>query len=284
MTFLRSLSRKRSRPEEGEESFLARGRDTLGQTLSKDEIARPLSLTLVMALLAVLLGMALVNLLALVSLASREPPVYVELQDGRTIGTNAIGHYERTEQSILRFVRERMEGLMNWRGYLEPRTPEEARSPRPDPGVPVEGGRKIATGAYEAGFALDEVFRREFLSKLAALTPQEIFATAQASGRPAFSSTQVLLDIRFLAPPRPVAPGQWKVRMVAKLLYVRASDRLGRAIAFNKEVFVRAVEFPAPKARPTDTEAILLRAREAGLEIYAIRDFDRDDLKAEEPN
>jgi hypothetical protein len=226
--------------------------------------------------------------------ASRKAPTLVELGDGQTIRTIVTSASSRSDETIHRFVIEEMTQLMTWRGTLPTLTLEDAQSPpRPDPGVSIAQGKKVATGTSQAAWGLAESFRTEFLTLVSALTPQEIFtsdsgATAALSpfmGAPkpanqqAGQGTQVVLIVKYLSAPQVLSDGKWKLKMVANLIYVRPSDGIGKVIAFNKEIYVQAVEPPTLQGSETPTELAIARVRKSGLEIYAMRDLLREDIK-----
>jgi hypothetical protein len=76
-----------------------------------------------------------------------------------------------------------------------------------------------------------------------------------------------------------IEPGKWKVVVIANLLVLDQSDITGKAIPFNKEVYIKAVE--APEFQPGLSGIVLAvqQMRASGLEIYAIRDLIKDDIK-----
>lgn len=214
--------------------------------------------------------------LYLMARLSRKPaPSLVQLVDGRAIQTAPQGHLERTPETIRRFLNETMTLMFSWSGTLPPETVEEAKSPKPDSGVLVQNkqmrGNRVTTATWEASFALAEDFRKPFVEKLATLTPDSVFDKKGTKG---------LLVIRRIGEPQAIAPGKWKVAVIANLILFSSQDRVGSAIPFNKEVFVAATTPPTqPLAEKADgLEQIVYRTRQAGLEIYAMRDLPKEDL------
>jgi hypothetical protein len=209
-------------------------------------------------------------------LASRPTPNLVQLIDGRAVKVAPQAYLAREPETIRRFVNETMTLMFSWSGTLPPATVEEAKSPQPDPGIEVQTkdkkSAKVATATWEASFALSEEFRKPFVLKLAELTPNTIF---QGQG------SQGLLVIRRISDPQVVEPGTWKVALIANLILFNRQDQVGNAISFNKEIFVRSVEPPALplEEQSSGLEQIVYRIRQSGLEIYAIRDLPREDLK-----
>lgn len=223
-------------------------------------------------------GLHLLTMVALLLLYSsysrlsrKPPPTLVQAADGSVMKVSPLASSERTPEVIQRFTGETMSLLMNWSGKLPPKTVEEANDPQLDPGVPIKtakGDRKVSSAAYQASFALSEDFRKEFIKKIVDLTPQEVFA----------GQAQVLLVTREVGVPEKIADGRWKVKLIANLVTFRSGDNVGVPIAFNKEVFLQAVDSPEPAKESTDLAKAVYQIRQAGLEIYAIRDYERDNL------
>lgn len=205
-------------------------------------------------------------------LAQKAPPSLVQLDTGKAITVVPLGNKERTPQVVSKFVADTMILMMNWSGTKPPVSVEEVTKPVPDPGVDIRAvgvsRGKIATAAWQAGFALSEDFRKEFLKKLVEITPSGVFT----------GSTQVALVPLSIQAPQKIAEGKWKVKMVANLIVFDKGNNLGDVIPFNKEIFVQAVEapeFPSNKAGVAD---VIYQMRSSGLEIYAIRDLTQENL------
>ncbi len=210
-------------------------------------------------------------------LSRKPPPSLVQLVDGRAVRVAASGSLDRTPETIKHFVGQTMALMFNWSGTLPPASkPGQKNVPQSDPGVTIQTkeigskGEKVTTPSFEASFAISENFRPEFLQKLATLTPRSIFS----------GSTQVMLLVTHLSEPQQLGPGQWKVKMVANLLTFEQGDNTGKAIPFNKDVYVRSIDtplLPLPEG-VSSLHQTAYQIRQAGLEIYAIRDLQREDL------
>ncbi|HEY9690642.1 MAG TPA: hypothetical protein V6D15_00380 [Oculatellaceae cyanobacterium] len=205
------------------------------------------------------------------NLARKDPPSLVQLSDGETVAVTALGNKERTPQVVSYFVVKTMTAIMNWSGTITTTKAEkETTKPSVDPGinlntkVGVKG--RVTTSAWQAGFALSEDFRKEFLQKVAQLIPQGVFV----------GSTQVALVPLEVRPPQQIASGKWKVAMVANLMVFDKGSNLGEVIPFNKEIFVQAVEVP-PFAT-NGVAALIHKVRSSGLEIYGIRDLKQENM------
>lgn len=196
-------------------------------------------------------------------LARKAPPNLVQLEGGRTIATTPLDSQERTPAVIQRFVRDTLTMLLAVSGTL----PGEPSMPDKGIEVPDTSGKRVTTIAQQASFGLSQDFRQTFLQALAHQTPQDVFRSGgMASERTAYVIQEV-------SSPQPLAPGQWKVIVVGSLIQQSSTHQVGHAIAFNREVFVRVVTPPDVSLYTTDLEREIAQIRQAGLEIYAIREF-----------
>ncbi|MBD1922594.1 hypothetical protein H6F77_16110 [Microcoleus sp. FACHB-831] len=206
------------------------------------------------------------------SLSKKSPPTLVQLDTGEAITVAPLGNKERTPQVVKKFTIDTMTLMLNWSGTKPPSTVEEATKPVLDPGVDVgsavPGRAKVTTAAWQAGFALSEDFRKEFLAKLAEITPSGVFKSA----------TQVALVPLEIQEPQKIAEGKWKIKIVANLIVLDKGNNLGQVIPFNKEIFIQAVESPVFPGDKGGVAAIIYQVRTSGLEIYAIRDLQQENL------
>ena len=205
-------------------------------------------------------------------LNKKPPPSLVQLETGKAIKVAPLGNVERTPQVVSRFVSDTMTLMMNWSGTLPPNTVEENAKPLQDKGVDVvergARGNKVASRAWQASYALSSDFRQEFLRKLASMTPQGVFK----------GTTQVVLIPLSIQSPTKIGEGKWKVKMIANLNVFSQSNNLGEIIPFNKEIFVRAVIAPTEPINTSDLATVIYQVRASGLEIYAIRDLQAENL------
>jgi hypothetical protein len=227
--------------------------------------------TLVIQVIVLLLSMWQAGSLA--GLNDKQTPTLVQLEDGKAIRVGAMAYKERTPATIRRFVGDTMTMLMNWSGTLPPTTPEEAKNPKLDPGVSLgltgaNSSNKIAQTTWQAGFAFNESLRPEFLKLIASITPQNVFS----------GGTQAVLVINYLSEPTKIEEGKWKIGMVSNLLVFNKGDKLGKAVAFNKEFFIKAVEAPRTPEGASALEKTVYNIRQSGLEIYAVRELARGNL------
>ncbi len=194
-------------------------------------------------------------------LANKPPPSLVQLADGKTVVAAPLASNERSPEVIRRFAKETLTALMSWSGDLP--SPDGTARTISDQGVRLKSARgKITTPAYNASFALSEDFRRDFLVKLAELTPAGVF---NGSTKVVFVPLQIQTPVR-------IDEGKWKVVIVANLA-VFSRNNLGDVIPFNKEVYLQAVEAPTYKDFQDESAVRIAQARASGLEIYTIRDL-----------
>lgn len=199
-------------------------------------------------------------------LAAKPAPSLVQLASGKSIQVIAVGSKDRTPDVILNFTKDTLSLLLTWTGTLPNLEGEEAA---PDPGVSISGASgsestRITTSAYQAGFALSEDFRKEFLLELGEIMPNGIFANGAA---------QVVFVPLEISQPTQIEPGKWRLSLVANLMVFDQQSVLGEPIPFNKEIFVQAVEPPEFNADLVGFAQAIQQIRASGLEIYAIRDL-----------
>ncbi|MEH1922035.1 hypothetical protein [Nostoc sp.] len=204
-------------------------------------------------------------------LSLRKPPNFVQLIDGKPVAN--IDDLAREPEAIRRFVSKTMISMFSWSGTLPPQTIEEVANPKSDLGIlintPQGGSQKISTSSWVASFAFSEDFRKGFLSTVAEMTPPEVF-----SENPSQAMTSQLV-IKRVYPPKEIAPGKWRVGMVADLIQ---KNRVGGAkliIPFNKDFLVRATDYFAnPQTdNSTDLQKAIYSVRTDRLEIYEIRNL-----------
>ena len=214
--------------------------------------------------------------LAYTRLVAKKPAAaLVQLTDGTSIAVGEMANHERDPEIIRKFVTDSLIYLMNWSAdlpYTEPTSKFDTGATAPkDVGVDIEleNGftEKVTTPAWQASFTLEEAFRTEFLQKLAKMTPNDIFAGGK----------EVVLKIREVSPPEPVEgePGKWSIDVVADLMLYSPDAPEGRAISFNKRIYVQAIDVPSPPAPDslTPLSTAIYSVRLSGLEIYGMRDL-----------
>jgi len=204
-------------------------------------------------------------------LSLRKPPNFVQLIDGKPI--TVTDDLQRKPEEIRQFINKTMTSIFNWSGKLPSGDIEEMTKPKPDPGIVIKTAQgvnqKISTSSWIAGFALSEDFRKGFLSKIAEITPPEIF-----SNNPSQAMSAQLI-IKRVYPPQQIAPGKWRVGMVANLIQKKQSDERRIITPFNKDLLVQAIDdFSTPLTdNYSDLQKAIYSIRADKLEIYEIRDL-----------
>ncbi len=234
---------------------------------------------LVVSILFGILGLTALNSLGLIaligayaSLASQKPPTLVQLVGGKAITAIAVENKARSPEIVKQFVTQQILALMTWTGEL-PSDGTQNSKPVLDPGVEVTSGqglkKKITTIAWQASFGFSEDFRKGLLSSIAELTPMEVFS----------GGSKVILVPQSITAPEEIEKGKWKVNLVANLVTFSPSNQVGESVPFNKEIFVQAIDIPNLKSDASPLEQAIFKVRASGLEIYAMRDLTRVDLK-----
>lgn len=209
------------------------------------------------------------------NITNQKPPTFIELINGQPGTSNH--QLQRNPEAIRQFVSTTMTAVFNWTGNLPPQTIEDVTNPQPDSGITVKTpqgyNKKIATSSWVASFGLSEDFRQGFLAQIADMTPAEIFSRGSHQGITA------QLVIQRVYPPENIAPGNWRVGMVANIVQQR-SDKQKILTPFNKDFLVRAVDsFEHPLATEiTPLQQAIYKLRSQNLEIYEITDLCLNDV------
>lgn len=204
-------------------------------------------------------------------LSLRKPPSFVQLVDGQPVA--AVDDTETNPEAIRQFVSKTIASMFNWSGTLPPQNIEEVTKPKPDLGILIKTpqgiSQKVTTSSWIASFALSEDFRKGFLSEIAAMTPPEVFARDPKQAM----SAQII--IKRVYPPQKIAPGKWRVGMVADLIQKKQADNRKIIIPFNKDLLVRTVDyFPYPLANNVSVlQKAIYSIRSERLEIYEMRNL-----------
>jgi hypothetical protein len=218
----------------------------------------------------VVLAVQLLLFFSYSNLSKKPVPTLVQLSSGEAIATTTLGNKERSPEVISKFVSKTMTMLMSWSGTLPGDNTGAEQTADPGVDIQIAGGKgKITTPTFQAAFAISEDFRKEFLAALAELTPSNVFA----------GTVKVVFVPLEIQKPIQIEPGKWKVIVVSNLLVLDQSNIAGKAIPFNKEVYIRAVEVPEFQPYLTGIMLAVQQARLSGLEIYAIRDLIKEEIR-----
>lgn len=212
---------------------------------------------------------------AFIGLKDKAPPAMVQLEAGKTIAVEPLDSRQRTPAVIQKFVKDQLTLLMSASGQI-PGAGSEGAIAVSDPGVEIsiDGGRaKVTTLARLASFGISEDFRSAFVRDLAKRTPQDVFSASAVQ-------RQRVLIVQDVSVPEPVAEGQWKVTIISSLVDFESGDPVGAPKPFNKEVFVQSVPVPTINDFSSQLEKEIAEVRQAGLEIYAIRNYVRGNIRS----
>ncbi|MEM6255064.1 MAG: hypothetical protein AAF821_19280 [Cyanobacteria bacterium P01_D01_bin.156] len=204
-------------------------------------------------------------------LAKKPAAALVQLTDGTSIRVTETPNQQREPEIIRKFVSDSLIYLMNWSADLPAAEPtskfDTAATVPQDTGIEVTLAdgftKKVTTPAWQASFTLEEEFRTEFLQKLATMTPEDIFA----------GHKEVVLKIREVGYPADQDPGSWSVDVVADLMVYSPQTPTGKAVPFNKRIYVQSIDVPAPPETLTPLATAIYAVRRSGLEITGMRDL-----------
>ena len=225
---------------------------------------------------AVSILLQIVVLISVFGVARKPPPVLVQRYDGESINVKGIPANSRDSQAISRFTGEVLTMLLSWSGYLPPETLAERTQPKRDVGVKVEGDNKqyvLPTSSWEASFALEPEFKKEFLPKLAQFVPQAIF-----DGR-----VRTFYAPQLIGEPISLGQGRWKLDVIGNIHIIEQNNQLRDSISFNRTVYVRAITPMFERGLPDESEhnklaLKVLQIRAAALEIYAITELEDKEI------
>jgi len=201
------------------------------------------------------------------SIARKPAPAMVQLLDGHSVAMEPVETHQRTPATVRQFTKDSLGLMFTWNSKIQS-SKDEANSGKSDsvkdPGVSVGTGR-ITTSSWQASFALREDFRNSFLEQVAKLTPSDVFN----------GDAQSVLSFESVSQPKLIKPGEWQIDLVANLLIFDSTHPQGKAIPFNKTVFVTAVE---PTTDPlaehsSPIQKAVYHVQASGLQIREIRDL-----------
>jgi hypothetical protein len=208
-------------------------------------------------------------LIATVKVANRPEPRLVQLLDGRSVLTEPTANRERSPETIRLFTNNVLSMLFTWNAVTQAPDAAGVIQTSTDQGVDV-GGTRATTKSWQASFALSEDFRGSFLEAVGKMTPDEVFQ----------AKAQSVFNIQTISDPIEVGDGEWVVEVVANLIIFDQKAPRGRAIPFNKEILIRAIDPPSdPLAKDaTPIQQAVYQVRSAGLEITEMHEL----VKSEE--
>ena len=192
---------------------------------------------------------------------SRSMPTFITRGNGETETLEFFTGNDRSPTLIKFFAQKTMSGIYTWRNTL----PEKGNIS--DPGISVEGGRKIPTTAYRYTLALEPEFANSYRKQLG-----ELQSIVQGTGN---SSVQTAYIIEQVSEPESLGSGKWKVKVAGTQLIVNSSNEQPKKLNINVEMTVRAVPPPLLSEVTRKYEDIGIAkaaqiARAEGLEVISI--------------
>ncbi len=202
-------------------------------------------------------------------LSQRQPPNFVELNADKSATVN--DNLSREPEIIKQFVSKTMVLMFAWSGTLPSQRIEDIIKPRLDTGIPIKTPKglvsKVTTSSWLASFGLSEDFRQGFLSEIASMTPPEVFLS---NPNQKISSELIIKRINL---PEKIAPGKWRVSLVADLIEKIQGREV--IIPFNKDILVRATDYFSYVLtnKASSLQQAIYDMRSNKLEIYEIRNI-----------
>jgi hypothetical protein len=206
-------------------------------------------------------------------LSSRPVPTLVQMADGTAISVKEMGNRDRSPELVQRFTTDSLILLMSWQQKLPSAdvAPDGTPILVDDPGIKVETDNRrqnhVTSRAFQASFAFSETFRADLLKMIASMTSPKVFT----------GQVQTALVFDAVTEPEPIKEGEWRVSVVGRLVQSDLEAEITNTIPFNKEVLLRAVDtppLPADSKFASPFESAVYAVRQAGLEIYSMKDIE----------
>jgi hypothetical protein len=206
-----------------------------------------------------LFGIAIIGMLF--AAISRSMPTFITRGNGETETLEFFTGNDRSPTLIKFFAQKTMSGIYTWRNTL----PEKGNIS--DPGIAVEGGRRIPTTAYRYTLALEPEFANSYRKELS-----ELQSIVQGNGN---SGVQTAYIVEQIGEPESLGSGKWKIKVAGTQLIVNNNKEQPRKLNINVEMIVRAVVPPLLSEVTRKYEDIGIAkaaqlARAEGLEVISI--------------
>ncbi len=241
---------------DGQEEYLV---DSSATISSKNIITGWKIATFGLLVFNALFGIAIIGMLF--AAISRSMPTFITRGNGETETLEFFTGNDRSPTLIKFFAQKTMSGIYTWRNTL----PEQGNIP--DPGIAVEGGRKIPTTAYRYTLALEPEFANSYRKELS-----ELQSIVQGNGN---SGVQTAYIVEQIGEPESLGSGKWKIKVAGTQLIVNNNKEQPRKLNINVEMIVRAVVPPLLSEVTRKYEDIGIAkaaqlARAEGLEVISI--------------
>ena len=220
--------------------------------------------------------LGLVNILYTRQITRKEFPTLVQTDSGDTIKIGFESPDYRSPETIKSFVADTLYYLMTMTSYGAGSSEVSSLNPNRAKAKPIKvsvNGNQgaITQTAWLASEALESKFADTFRSKLAEMTPPDVFTGAE----------EIILKIDYIEDPIQIKDdkdrwlGAWTVNVIANLKVYRTQKGEVKTIPFNKKVTIRPIDPPPVHSIEEFGElAIALNASQrSGLQITDITDL-----------
>jgi hypothetical protein len=216
---------------------------------------------LLIGLLATNAVFGLIIIGMLFAAVARSMPTFITRGNGETENLEFFTGNTRSPALIKFYAEKVVSGIYTWRSTLpEPGNPL-------DPGMVVEGGKKIPTTAYRYTLALEPEFANSYRKQLS-----ELQSIVQGQNN---AQTQTVYLVQQVGEPESLGAGRWKVKVAGTQLIVNSKNQVPTKLPINVELTLRAVPPPilsevARKYEDVGIAKAAMMARAEGLEVTAI--------------
>lgn len=192
----------------------------------------------------------------------RPPPSLVQVADGTPISVKPFSNRYRSPENLKRFSTAVARGLFTWSPRIS-QVDEFGQSKLVgDAGkaISLDGkSMRLPTSVWKAGFWLSPDFRQPFLQRLAELIPSDIWQGRQTS-----------LQIRQVTEPIELAPGKWKVGVIADLAWDNPNTP---PLEVNKVYYIALAAPSTPEGELAEFPQLIGELSRWGLTVTDIRNF-----------
>jgi hypothetical protein len=192
---------------------------------------------------------------------SRSMPIFITRGNGETENLEFFTGNNRSPTLIKFYAEKTVSNIYTWRSTL----PE--RGNPLDPGIVVEGGKKIPTTAYRYTLALEPEFANSYRKELS-----ELQSIVEGQNN---ADTQTIYLVEQVGEPESIGSGKWKIKVVGTQLIVSGKGQAPTKFPINVELTIRAVPPPilsevTQKYEDIGIAKAAMMARAEGLEVTAI--------------
>jgi hypothetical protein len=247
-------------------AFDSSAEDYTESFIDSSEVAKSKNIITVWKLMTIgLLGINIIFGLVIIGLLfaaiSRSMPTFITRGNGETEKLEFFTGSDRPPALVKFFAEKTISGIYTWRNTL----PEKGNPP--DPGITIEGGRKIPTTVYRYTLALEPEFANSYRKQLS-----EFQTIVQGNGN---NAVQTAYLVEQIGEPESIGAGKWKVKVAGTQLIASSPNQQPSKLPINVELTIRAVPPPILSEVTRKYEDVGIAkaaqiARAEGLEVIAI--------------